>query len=317
MSGVLVTGATTPVGHALVEALVADPNVDVVLAVAREPRWPGRSDRKLTYLSADLTRSRRIRRLLFGPARDLGITVLVHRALHRSAADRGSKVRRLNVESTRELLHLAERHPTIERFVYRSFAEVYRVRPQLGGVIGEDHPLELSPGMPQRVRDRVEADLTVCTRMGMTDGLSIAVLRLAEVLAPRSGSQLYDYLRSRVCLRPLGFDPMLQVISVDDAVAALRGAIHSNAQGVFNVPGYDVLPLSVAIARARRREIPMPGPMLGPLYAARALTRGTEFRWDLNRWRFQFSGVLDGRRAADVLGYAPATPVRWDAIEGL
>lgn len=317
MSGVLVTGATTPVGRALVEALVADPDVEVVLAVAAEPRWPGRGDRKLTYLCADLTRSRRIRSMLFGPARDLGVTALVHGALHRSATDRGERVHRLNVESTRELLHLAERHPTIERFVYRSYAEVYRVRAALGGVIGEEHPLEMSPNMPQRVRDRVEADLTVCTRMGMTEGLTIAVLRCAEVLAPRSGSQLHDYLRSRVCLRPIGYDPMLNALSVEDAVAALTHAVASNAQGVFNVPGDDVLPLSVAIERAGRREVPLPGPLLGPLYAARALLRRTEFRWDLNRWRFHFSGVLDGTRAATVLGYEPHHPIRWDAIEGL
>ncbi|HJL19367.1 MAG TPA: NAD-dependent epimerase/dehydratase family protein [Sandaracinaceae bacterium LLY-WYZ-13_1] len=314
MTGVMVTGATTPVGRALVAGLLEDPAVARVLAVAVEPRWTGPASEKLTYLQADLTRSRRIRRLLFGPARDLDVNVIVHGALHRSAADRGEKVWRLNVESTRELLHLAERHPTVRRFVYRSYAEVYRLRAELGSLVGEGHPLELSGGMPQRVRDRVEADLTVCTRMGMTEHLSIAVLRCAEVLAPESGSQLHDYLRSRVCFRPLGFDPMLQVLSVEDVVDALRRAVHAEAQGVFNVPGHDVLPLSRAIARSGRAELAVPGPLLGPLYGARSWLRGTEFRYGLNKWRFHFSGVLDGSRAERVLGYRPTHPLDWDAL---
>ena len=38
---------------------------------------------------------------------------------------------------------------------------------------------------------------------------------------------------------------------------------------------------------------------------------GTDFRYDLNTWRFHFSGVLDGRRAAAVLGYRPTSPIDW------
>ena len=313
--GVLITGASTPLGRALVRALLDDPRVETILAVAAEPRWTGPSAHKLTYLQEDLTRTRSIRRLVFGPARDLNVRVIVHGALHRSPTDQGPKVRALNVESTCDLLRLAERHPTINRFVFRSYAEVYRVRPDVGALIGEENALELSAQMPQAVRDRVEADLTVCTRMGMVPRLSVAVLRLAEILAPHSGSQLYDYLSSRVCFVPLGFDPMLQVLSLDDAVRALHLAIHSSAQGVFNVPGADALPLSSAIALAGRAGVPVPGPLLGPLYGARSLLRGKSFSYGLNRYRLHFSGVLDGTRAAEVLGYRPLYPIAWNELD--
>lgn len=314
MSRVLVTGATTPLGMALVERLLEDAAIEHVLAVGVEPRWRGVGGRdRLTYRVADLTRPRRVRRLLFGPARDLGIEVLVHGPLHRSARDRGRHVRRLNVESTRALLELAEDHPTIQRLVFRSFAEVYKVQSDLGCLISESHPLDLSPGRPQRMRDRVEADLTVCGRMGLTDALSIIVLRCAEVMAPASGSQLHDYLQSRVCLRPMGFDPMIQVLSLPDAVRALALAIGSDRQGVFNVPGSDVLPLSRAIRLSGCRDIPVPGPVLGPLYSARAIAQGTEFHYELNKARFHFSRVLDGRRAREELAFVPEVPVEWGA----
>lgn len=313
MSGVLVTGATTPFGRALVERLLAREDAGAVLAVAYERRWPGAQHPRLHYLPTDLTRSRNLRELLFGPTRDLGITGVVHSAHHRSLRTRGRRAHALNVETTREMLQLAERHPTLRRFVYMGAAEIYRVEAELPSLIREDHPIEMGPSMPQRLRDRVEADLTVCTRMGLSP-LSIAVLRLSEIFAAKSGSQLADYLGSSVCYRPIGHDPMLDVISISDAVRAAELALASSARGVFNVPGADVLPLSAAIAAAGRVAIPVPAPLVGPLYTMRALAVGSEFDWTLNRDRFQWSGVLDGTRAERELGYRPEARVDFASV---
>ncbi len=286
---VLVTGADSGVGRALVEALRTDPAVDAVLPVGAD---------------VDLTRPRAVHDLLHGPARKLGITAVVHGPLHEGARGRGRRIHAENVETTRELLRACEHHPTVQRFVYRSVADVYAIRSSEPNLLDEDAPLELDPVVPQWVRDRVEADLMVCARVGMSP-LSIAVLRFAEILADGTGSQLHDYLRSRVCLRPLGFDPMINVLSLDDAIAAIRLALGARERGVYNVPGADTLPLSQLIARRRRVDVPVPGPLLAPLYALRTRAIGLEFRYDLNFRRFHFGGVLDGSRAAAELGYHP------------
>lgn len=315
MTGVLVTGATTPIGRALVTSLLRDREVGAVLAVAAEPE--GEADlpatERLAYARVDLTRERDVRGLLFGPARDLGVTVVMHTALHRRAGETGRKVRALNVESTRALLRLAEGHPTIERFVFRSSADVYRMDADQPVLVTEDHPIRMHRHMPQYLRDRVEADVAVCLRMGLAP-LGIAVLRCAEILAPDSGSQLYDYLQSMVCFRPLGFDPMLQLMSIYDVVYAMRLAIRSAAQGIFNIPGKDVLPLSEVVERSGHIGIAVPGPLLAPLYGLRSVVLGTDFRYDLNQMRFHFSGVLDGRRASRELGYEPRTPIDWQQL---
>ncbi len=309
---VMVTGATAPVGRALVAALLEAADVDQVLGVGREaPDVAGfEADPRLRYAQVDLCRSRDVRQLVFGDARDLGIDAVVHAASHRSVSDRGPAVHEQNVEATRELLRLSARHPTIGRFVYRSFGEIYRVDAETPSLLGEDSPLDLSPRAPQRLRDRVEADLTVCTHMGMSP-LRIAVLRCAEIMAPESGSQLYDYLASRVCFRALGYDPMLDVMTVRDAVRGIVLALRSSAQGVFNLPGKDVLPLSVAVDRWGPLGVAVPGPLLGPLYALRRAVLGTEFRYRANVSRLHFSGVLDGRRARRELGYEPTRGVDW------
>lgn len=312
-AGVLVTGATTPVGRALVARLLRAPDAGPVLAIGAEP--PGASEVPgpapcLTYRQVDLTRTRDLRTVLFGVARDLSVGTVVHAALHRRASDRRSRIHALNVESTRALLHLAERHPTIKRFCFRSDQAVYRVRCDEPTLISEEHPLDLSSRAPAWVRDRVEADLMVCARMGVAP-LEIVVLRCAEILAPDSGSQLHDYLATPTCLRPLGFDPILNLLSVDDAARALELAVRLPVQGVFNVPGKDTLPLSALIRQWGCRDVPVPGPLLAPLYRLRRLVLGTDFRYDLNRPRFHFGGIADGRRARQELGYEPECPIDW------
>ncbi len=99
----------------------------------------------------------------------------------------------------------------------------------------------------------------------------------------------------------------INVLSIDDAVHALRIAAGSSSQGVFNIPGADTLPLTSLIARSGRRDLPVPGPLLAPLYDLRAWMVGFEFRYDQNLRRFHFGGVVDGARARAELGYRPTT----------
>lgn len=309
--GVLVTGADAPVGEWLVRALLEDNRIGHVIAVAPRPeRVALPQSARLTVLPVELLKERHVHDLLFGPARELGVEVIIHTATAGSATEDGKRVHAFNVEATRALLALCERHPTIRRFVLRSFSEVYQIDADLPVLIAEDHPLNLSAGAPQFVRDRVEADLHACVRMGLSN-LQIQVLRTAEVLAPGTGSQLFDYLESPICLRPIGFDPMVNVLSLSDITRALHRSVHASAQGVFNVPGADTLPLSLAIRKWGRASIAVPSSMMAPLYKWRTWLWGTDFRYGMNRRRFHYSGVLDGRRAKDVLGYVPQYGVEW------
>lgn len=303
---VLLTGATTPLGLELIERLLACDTTEAVLTVARDEVDTSRfgRDPRLHVDHADLTRERDVRTLMKGPVKDLKIDSIVHGPLHRSARDRGRNVHAMNVESTRSLLMRLQSHSTVRRFVYRSFSEVYKLEDHLPTLIGENHPLEFSRNAPQRVRDRVESDLSVCALQGMSP-CSIAVLRCAEVLAPKSGSQLWDYLQSEVCLRPAGYNPIVNVASVQDIANAICRALESDAQGVFNVPGADTLPLAQLVSKFAKHSIPMPGPLIAPLYRLRTGLFRTEFRYDLNRARFHLNGVLDGRRAKAILGYEP------------
>ena len=120
MISVLVTGATTAIGERLVRSLVADTRVAHVLAVGKEPpeqALPFSHGKRLRYLQVDLTKSRQVRELLFGPARDLSVEVVVHLSQHRSARDRGRMVHATNVEALRSILDLSDKHPTIQKIL--------------------------------------------------------------------------------------------------------------------------------------------------------------------------------------------------------
>lgn len=313
MNSVLVTGATTPTGERLVRSLVADTRVAHVLAVGHEPAdraLPFSHGRRLTYLPVDLTKPRRVHELLFGPARELGVEVVIHLAQHRGAHDRGYRVYQRNVEALRSILDLSDRHPTIRRLIVMSYAVVYRVSLDLPVLVTEDHPLNLSPKAPQYVRDRVEADLTACARMGLAD-CEIVVLRTAEALAPGTGSQLYDFLDAPVAFRPAGFDPMVNVATIADLVQAIELATHGSGEGVFNIPGFDTLPLTECLRKWGTVQVPMMGALIRPAYNLRHRLTGSEFSYGLNRQRMHLGLVLDGSRARELLGFTPRHPVDW------
>lgn len=311
MKRVLVTGASTPLGELLIERLINDYMVEYILAVCEQGRpltLPANS--RVEVFEIPMRKQRKIHDLLFGPARESKIDTLVHTSKVHSARREGAAVHQYNVESFRSILDFAERHPTISRLVLCSGAEVYQVQRDLPSLIAEQHPLNMNDGAPQWIRDRVEADVMACTRMGLTS-LKIAVLRMAEILAPGAGSQFYDYLQDPICLCPIGFDPMLNFLTQEDAASALQKAIHSQEQGVFNIPGADTLPLYDAVAKWGRVAIPAPSLLALQVYRIRRLLGRGDFRYGMNRRRFHFTGILDGRRAAEILGYIPAHPVDW------
>ena len=109
---VLITGADNPIGERLIRIMLGDSRIRQILAVSgADPGALPAIESRLQCIQVDLRRTRRVRHLLFGPARDLAIDVVVHLALHRSAHDSGSGVHAYNVEALRSIVELSERHP--------------------------------------------------------------------------------------------------------------------------------------------------------------------------------------------------------------
>jgi UDP-glucose 4-epimerase len=316
---VLVTGAHTPLGLALSDALAAHCAVRAVVAVYA----PGQNAAvsagpRVHWVCADLARQRDVHDLFLGAAHAHGIDTVVHMLGHADVPQQGRAATAESgfeqvVLATRTLLMFAEQQPNIQAVIVCSSSDIYHFDSREPMLIDEDQTVELSPRAPQAVRDRAQADLMACAKIGLSR-LRIAVLRCAEVLAPGCGSSLYDYLGSRVCLRPLGYDPMINVACAHDVTRAMLLAALAHPQGVFNIPGKDNLPLSELIHRAGRLGVPVPGPALSTLYGLRALTTPARFRYEKERGRFHYGGIPDGHKARAAFGYEPEDSVAFERL---
>lgn len=301
--GVMVTGADTPFKCAVMAHLRSTHGVGQVVGVNTKETDRNRpATAGVRAVHADLSNRRDVRDLLFGD-RAHGVSTIVHGPLQVEPGALSGAHCDFDVRATRELLAAAEEAPGIRTFIFCSASSVYRLARDEPRLIGENEPLDLGSPFP-RTRSVVECDVTACTRIA-NSRLRIAVLRSAEVLAPGCGGQLYDYLSSHICLRPLGYDPMVNVLSLADAAQAVALAVASSAAGVFNIPGRDTLPLSELIHRTGRVGLPLPGPLLAPLYRARSALTAGRFRYALDEMRFHYGAILDGRKAESVLGYVP------------
>ena len=77
MTRYLITGATTPIGRALIRDLLQDDDTQRIIAVGGEATRDVEGDGRLTRLHVDLRRERSIRQLIFGPVRDEGVTTML------------------------------------------------------------------------------------------------------------------------------------------------------------------------------------------------------------------------------------------------
>ena len=162
---------------------------------------------------------------------------------------------------------------------------------QLLGFDTEDDP---------QVRAWIDADL-VC--QGELNGprLKMTVLRPAAI-ATESG----DLLQCPPLAGdgpPVGFDPMLSLVSDRDVARALVLALYADRPGIYNIAGPEAFPCSQLMTREARVG-PFPVPAL--VSSAVSLLGQTVGLRRGSRTAFSRYGVvLDTRLAEEVLGFQP------------
>src|SRR5262249_29840239 len=83
-------------------------------------------------------------------------------------------------------------------------------------------------------------------------------LRFADTLGQELGSPFARLLGLPAVPEVLGFDPRLQFVHDDDAIAALVHATVNQVPGAFNVAGQGVEPWSEVCTVIGRRRVPLP-----------------------------------------------------------
>jgi UDP-glucose 4-epimerase len=286
MRRILVTGAGQVPGSALAVRLGTEPDVERVIGV--DTFTPGDELPGVSFVRADVRTS-----LVGSLVEAERIDTVVHLdAL--SGPSGGGGGRELAVIGTLQLLAAAQRANSLQAIVVQSSTAVYGAGPNDPALATEETPL---PGATSgRARDATETEKYVAKLAEQRPEVRVCVLRFAPLAGPQVRTPFARYLRRPIMPTVLGFDPRIQLLHEDDAVAALLVAVLGGAVGTFNVAGDGVLYLSQAARRLGRLSLPVPPPALPWLIG----------RLDLPNGQLRYGRVVDTARMTKELGFRPA-----------
>lgn len=244
---VAVTGSGGLVGRRLVAALAEDPDVDRVVALdVVEQRVPA-------GVAAGIAD---VRDPAIGDAL-AGVDALVHLAFQLDPLHDEEAMRAINVDGTQTTLQAAV-DAGVRRIVVASSASVYGAHPD------NDVPLtESSPRRPPAefsyARHKGEVEDWLWGWAGsLPDEITVTVLRPAIVAGPGVDNFVSRQLELPRIVTVAGHRPPLQVVHVDDVVAAFRLAATTDLPGAYNVAAPGWLSLDEALAVLGRRSLDLP-----------------------------------------------------------
>ena len=257
MSGgrVAITGTSSFLGSRLLSRLVESRGPEAVTSVdlAAPPVSGGFAHREI-----DLTTPASGERLLEAFRED-GVSAVVHCAFatnplrDRSYAHELESIGTLNVFA-------AAAAAGVGQVVMRGFTAVYGADGRNPAYLTEDHPLQPNPSLAW-ARDKREAEGHAASFARRYPAMKIAVLRFAPLFGPGVRTFYTRVFDRRLVPVPMGFDPLVQLLHPDDALAALDLALERKASGAFNVVPSRPLPLLAGLHSAAKVAVAVPHPV--------------------------------------------------------
>ncbi|MFE2411161.1 NAD-dependent epimerase/dehydratase family protein [Kitasatospora sp. NPDC059408] len=308
---VLVTGVARQLGARFVAEVRRRPDVDLVVGVDVQP--PGRPVEDpdgpaapYRFHQLDLRRPAVARVIA-----EHGVDTVVHLSV--SATGLGSTnrsaVKESNVIGTMQLLGACQKAPGVRRLVVKSTTGVYGSAPRDPAVFTERIQPKNPPG-GGFAKDAAEVEGYVRGFARRRPDVAVTVLRFANIVGPAADTPLSEYFALPVLPTVLGYDPRLQFVHEDDAVAVLCRAAGEPAPGTvntgtFNVAGDGVLLLSQCARRLGRPTLPLLLPAVSWMAGLARQTRLVDVSAEQLRL-LTHGRVVDTTRLRETFGYRPA-----------
>ncbi len=294
---VAITGISGNLGRALAKHLHGR---ERIVGIDRRP-FPGRP-KDLDVHQVDIRK--RAAEDLFRKGR---IKALIHMGIMHDPRLSAEEHHHFNVLGTAKALEYCARHG-VKKLVVLSSANVYGPHPANTNFLTEDAPLMAAARFGE-IRDLVEVDILAQSFIWKHPEVETVIVRPVHVVGPTIRNAASHYLRLPRPWTLMGFDPMVQLIHMEDVCRAMILALTPGTRGVYNVVGPGEVPLSAALAELGRRPLPIPH------FAARALLHRL-FQLRLSDFPpgeldyIQFLCTIDGRRFEDELGWKPTHGLR-------
>jgi len=262
MHSVAVTGASGLVGGHLLTVLAEHPDVDRIVGL--DVREPQRRPRAVEFHHVDIAGTE-LKPLLEG------VDIVVHLAGVVDPVPDETLMARVNVGGTRRVLDAAA-SVGVRRVVRISSATVYGAWPNNPLPLTEQAPLRPNPHFSPAVQG-AEVERLLAQWREEHPGVTITTLRSAPVVGPRAERLPARILLGRPPWRVRGATPPVQVVHVDDLVAALALVATRELPGVYNVAADGWLSADEAAT--------VVGTSVMPALPAEALDRLLRRTWEL------------------------------------
>ncbi|MBN1946263.1 MAG: SDR family oxidoreductase [Bradymonadales bacterium] len=235
-----------------------------------------------------------------------GIGAVIHLNIVHDLRKDAEEHHSFNVVGTHKLLDYCAKH-NVPKFVLLSSANVYGASPNNNQFLNEEAPL-LGASTFSGIRDLIEVDIYTNSFFWRHPEIDTVILRPVNILGHLSNAPS-NYLRLKNPPTILGFDPMMQVIHVEDLIEAIVLSLKPGVRGVFNIAGPGAIALSVLHKQLGRTKIPIPELIAKPL---------VKLLWNLRVSALtpaeldflKYVCMVDDRRAREVLNYRPQKSLR-------
>jgi UDP-glucose 4-epimerase len=297
VSRIAITGAASFLGSRLLRRLVETlgPRSVVVVDVTHPPA----ALHHVPYHLVDLTLPGADRRLV-EVLREEEVDTVVHAAFFTDPRRDTSHSHELESIGTLNLMGACTA-AGVKHVVQRSFTAVYGARGENPGFLSEEH----DPRPNERffwIRDKLEAERHALSFARRYPQMTVTVLRLAPLLGPGLYTFYTRLFARRVVSVVMGYDPLLQFLHPDDALAAVLAALEKKVGGIFNIVPRDTISLLTALHLAEKVTIPVPHPLAYALAdAAWSTGLGEAPGGFIDYVRYLF--VADGAKAGRELGF--------------
>ena len=244
---VAVTGAGGYLGSRLVESLCAEEGVARVVGFDIRP--PSFTDPRFVFDRLDV-------RDPALEARFKGVDVLVHLAFIMDPIQDEAEMRDVNVNGSQNVFRCAGR-AGVSKVVYTSSAVAYGAHPDNDVPLTEDSPLRANLDFSYAAH-KLEVEYVVREINDEFPDLRFTIFRPAIVFGPHVDNAWSHQLQQPIPLRVRGQDAPLQFVHEDDVAAALRTAVITDLEGVFNLAPEGWLELDEIAEITGRRGIEIP-----------------------------------------------------------
>lgn len=300
---VLVTGVSRLVGGLTARALSESDLVDRVIGVDSVP--PPHSIGQARFVRAD------IRNPIIGKViRQEQVDTVVHLGVITTPRQAGGRTAQkdINVIGTMQLLAACQKAESLRRLVVKSTAAVYGSSPRDPAMFTEDMTPRKAPtsGFP---RDSVEVENYVRGFARRRADVEVSLLRMANIAGHGLRTPLSDYFGMRAMPVPVGYDGRMQLLHLDDAVAALVAATVHEVGGIINIAGDGIVTVRQAARLAGRPTLPFMPLLPQAVSSATKMARLGAFDPEQWAWLCYGRGV-DTTRMRELLGFTPEFSTR-------